>query len=98
MIEHQGTDTRLVQPAEDNAWGRPRAVLLQEAPEQREPGSQRAAWWDDQRQWQKLKRKDWTVGWKEKSAHHEESSKALEKTVQKGCEVSILASFQNLTG
>lgn len=98
MIEHQGTDTRLVQPAEDNAWGRPRAVLLQEAPEQREPGSQRAAtWWDDQRQWQKLKRKDWTVGWKEKSAHHEES-KALEKTVQKGCEVSILASFQNLTG
>lgn len=46
---------------------------------------------------QKLKQEVGTVGCKEKSVHHEDSD-ILEKTVQKGCAVSILGSFQNLTG
>lgn len=58
MIKHQGTDTRpeaisLFSLQKTAPGGGQRAALqhLQEAPEKMEPGSQSAAWWDDERQW-----------------------------------------------
>lgn len=104
MIKHQGTDTRpeamsLFSLQKAVPGGGQRAALqhLQEAPEKMEPGSQSAPGWDMSSSGQKLKREVWTLGCKEKSVHHEDSE-ALEKTVQKGCAVSILGSFQNMTG
>lgn len=104
MIKHQGTDTRLeamslfsLQKTVPGGGQREPCSTCRKllrkwslVPKVLHGGTMRGSG-------QKLKREVWTVGCKEKSAHHEDSE-ALEKTVQKGCAVSILGSPQNLTG